>query len=88
MVGQLSLVCDRMCILPVDILHAHTGVLLAEMTHPDQRLICPINAIHPTLDVIASGASGHIMCWRYYISTLGCLHVVTDVCISIGVLVT
>jgi hypothetical protein len=53
---------------PVDVLDAETGALIAELAHPAQKLICPVNAVHPSEDVICSGASTHVISWQWRVT--------------------
>jgi hypothetical protein len=42
---------------PVDVLDAHTGVLLQQLTDINLTTICPVNKPHPRRDLIISGSS-------------------------------
>jgi hypothetical protein len=53
---------------PVDVIDAETGALIAELAHPAQKLICPVNAVHPSEDVICSGASTHVISWQWCVT--------------------
>ena len=49
---------------PIDILDAGTGALLDTLIDPNLQLINPVNVPHPFLDVIVTGSSGNLYCWR------------------------
>lgn len=49
---------------PIDILDAGTGALVDTLIDPNLQLINPVNVPHPSLDVILTGSSGHLYCWR------------------------
>jgi hypothetical protein len=49
---------------PIDILDAGTGSLATTLVDPNLQLINPVNVPHPSLDVILTGSSGHLYCWR------------------------
>ena len=54
---------------PIDILDAGTGALLDSLIDPNLQLINPVNMPHPVLDVIITGSSGHVYCWRPEVRT-------------------
>ena len=53
-----------MAVHPIDVIDGSTGALLEQMQDPNLALINPVNVPHPFLDVVVSGASGHLFCWR------------------------
>ena len=49
---------------PIDILDVGTGALVDALVDPNLQLINPVNMPHPLVDVIITGSSGHLYCWR------------------------
>eukprot|EP00892_Ulva_mutabilis_P011938 jgi/Ulvmu1/9116/UM005_0211.1 len=49
---------------PIDILDVGTGAQLNVLLDPNLQLINPVNVPHPLLDVIITGSSGNLYCWR------------------------
>lgn len=49
---------------PVDLIDADTGVLVNELTDPVLQTISPVNVLHPSQDIIASGSSRSLYVWR------------------------
>lgn len=49
---------------PIDILDVGTGALVDALVDPNLQLINPVNMPHPLIDVIVTGSSGHLYCWR------------------------
>lgn len=41
-----------------------TGAQLNVLLDPNLQLINPVNVPHPLLDVIITGSSGNLYCWR------------------------
>jgi hypothetical protein len=54
---------------PIDVLDAGTGALLDSLIDPNLQLINPVNMPHPVLDVVITGSSGHVYCWRPEVRT-------------------
>ncbi|KAG5176428.1 WD40-repeat-containing domain protein [Tribonema minus] len=50
---------------PVDVIDAHSGALLAELTDARQPLSCPVTAVHALSDVVCSGGSTKVVVWRW-----------------------
>lgn len=49
---------------PINMLDAATGALRNSLVDPNLELINPVNICHPLLDVVLTGSSGNIYCWR------------------------
>jgi len=49
---------------PVDLIDTGTGGLVAELVDPNLTTICPLNKIHPRLDIIITGSSRSLYAWH------------------------
>eukprot|EP00803_Ostreobium_quekettii_P006654 evm.model.scf_1440.1 EVM.evm.TU.scf_1440.1 scf_1440:1249-2259(-) len=54
---------DGMALHPVDFIDVCTGQLCAELIDPNITTICPVNKIHPRLDLLVSGSSTNLYAW-------------------------
>ena len=49
---------------PIDQFDCATGKLLSSLVDPNLSTICPLNKYHPTRDVIITGSSRSLYCWK------------------------
>eukprot|EP00245_Coleochaete_scutata_P012935 TRINITY_DN5119_c0_g1_i1.p1 TRINITY_DN5119_c0_g1~~TRINITY_DN5119_c0_g1_i1.p1 ORF type:complete len:219 (-),score=40.68 TRINITY_DN5119_c0_g1_i1:178-798(-) len=55
---------DGVALHPVDFIDASTGQLVGEVKDPNLTTICPVNKLHPRLDLMATGSSGSLYVWK------------------------
>lgn len=49
---------------PVDLIDTGTGGAVAELVDPNVTTICPLNKVHPRLDIIITGSSRSLYAWH------------------------
>ncbi|KAJ7526860.1 hypothetical protein O6H91_16G025800 [Diphasiastrum complanatum] len=55
---------DGVALHPIDFIDVSTGQLVAQVVDHNLTTISPVNKLHPTLDVLATGSSRSLFIWR------------------------
>ena len=60
----ISEVHDGFKLHPIDFVDVGTGATTKSLIDPNLTYINPVNMPHPLLDVVVTGSSGTLFCWR------------------------